>query len=831
MTRLQALAGGSLAVLVALAAIALLAPSERRPERGPSRVQGEGAAAPGESAGEPRGQAATSSARGEQAGLERAAETDAAPRALTVPAGHVGGLVQDERGQPLAGVPVRLLRSGDEEALRTASDARGRFALRGPEDEGQAAILKIGGRRRPALHAQAWVGLPLVVVLPPGGSLRGRVLDAAGRGIPAQVLARGGDWAEETAAGEDGSFRFESAPEGLIDLLARPAPRSGAIRGQSEAIVRVGQASEVTFRCPAGQTLRGRIASAGGGAAAGAQLLVWPEVGSARDARRATCGPDGTFELQGLTPGELLVCARLGGESEGPTRVLVPLGADPDPLELRLQANAQPLGRVADAAGRGLAGASLTLSAPGARFEATSDAQGDFSFPPTPSGDYQIVVRKAGYVSLRDQVRFLPGGPRLWVELLEGASLRGRVLDPSGAPVPDARVEALVPEVEPVRSDAAGRFALQGLPPGGVRVRAQAEGYGAGVADVPLAPGQELGHDVVLIEPTAVKGRVTDQLGAPVPDAVIWVTGPADERQGRSDAEGRFRVVGLGLGPFLVSATKAGYRADQRDGIGPEGSVELFLNGVVPVRGSVRSLSGDPVHAVLVAPAEQPDEAQLFEGSSFALQIPSETRQLIVRARAGAAHHGHGPGFLSPLYVSVPAGGGELRIDLPPGEEVEGVIMDAGGRPLPGVAILFGHQREELLGGESGRLYLLGLSEDEGRFELDGLPPEGVRVTLSHPEHGPLVTQLIPGGETSFRLPPGAVLSGQVLGADGRPEGGVPLVIGGPVLRRTTSDDSGRYRAEGLAAGRYRVLRVDTEQSAEASLVAGETAILDLRGQ
>lgn len=832
MTRLQALVGGSLALVLGLCAIALLAPLEG-PGRGPSQG-GQPAQSQAPQEGDPaRG---TRLGRGADRVGESSTPDSESARArdlVSVSEGRIGGLVRDEEGRALARVPIQLLQSGPEtrDGATTTSDAQGRFWLDPQGEEGRAAILKVGGLRRPALHAQAWPGVPLVVVLPTGGSISGRVLDAEGRGIPAQVLARGGDWAEETLAGADGSFSFTSAPLGLVDLMARPGPRTGAIRGQSETIVEGGQSPGVTIRCPRGQTLRGRVETAQGQVAAGAELLIWPEVGSARDARRAICGSDGAFEISGLTPGELLLCARKGEQSEGPVPVLVPLGADPDPLEVRLQENAQPLGRVVDATGQALAGASLSLSRTGSKLSVTSQDSGDFAFPAAPSGDYELVVRKEGFVTLRDRVRFLPGGPRLWVELLQGASVTGRVLDPEGEPLEGARVEALAPDVRAVRTDAQGHFRLRGLPPGGVRVRASAKPHGAGVADVFLAPGQRADQDVVLVRPTAVSGLVSDGGGAPLADALVWVTGPGDERQGRSDAEGKFRVEGLGIGPFLVSATKAGYRPDQRDRIGPAGSVELFLEAVIPLRGQVRSLEGNPVHAVLVAPAEAPADAQLFEGSSFAILVGSETRQVIVRARAGPAHHGHGPSFLSPLYVTVPPGGGEVQVDLPPGEEAEGVILDAGGRPLPGVAVSFGHQREEVLGGESGRLYLLGISEDEGHFELAGIPPEGVRVTMSHPEHGPLVTQLLPGGDQSFRLPPGSVLSGQVVGPEGRPAEGVPLVIAGPVLRRVTSDAEGRYRAEGLAAGRYRVMRVDTEQSAETTLVPGQTAILDLRGQ
>lgn len=834
MTRLQAALGGGLALLVGLVLIAALVPHERPSAPQPEAADGSrtsGNLASGDLAEPGRDARALGAPRG--ASFPRPVRAPASPPLQSVTSRQIGGRVQDEAGRPLAGVPVALLDPGSpaKATFLLQTDAAGQFRLDLPQGARGASVLKLGGRTRPALHVQAWPGRAVLVVLASGGILEGRVLNAQGQGVPGRVLARGGDWAEETAADATGSFRFRSAPAGLVDLLARPAPSSGAIPGRSEAIVRPGQTSKATLRCPEGQTLRGRIETSAGAPAAGAQLLIWSEVGSARDARQASCAADGTFLLAGLVPGELLLCARLGDESEGPLAVLVPLGADPDTLEVRLQANGRPQGRVVDGEGQPIAAAQLSLSSAGVRLLTLSDKEGNFGFESAPSGDYQIVVRKSDHVTLKDQVRFLPGGPRLWVELLAGASVTGQVLAPDGSPLAGAIVDAQAPDSRPARTDAEGHFRLTQLPPGGVRIRARAEGYGAGVADLALTPGESVRQDLVVVPPAKVSGQVFDGEGAPLADAVIWVTGPGDERQGRSDAEGKFQVRGLGTGPYLVSATKAGFQSDRRDQIGPGSYVQLFLEAVYPLRGEVRSLQGDPVHAVLVSPAEAPDEAQLFEGSRFAILVGAETRQVIVRARAGPAHHGHGPSFLSPLYVNVPRGGGEVKVDLPPGQDAEGVINDAGGRPLPGVAVLFGHQREELLGGEAGRLYLMGLSEDEGRFDIAGIPPAGIKVTLSHPEHGPLVTQLLPGEGQSFRLPPGSVLSGQVVNLAGNPVSGAPIVIAGPVLRRTTSDSAGRYRAQGLAAGRYLVTRVDTQESAEVGLVAGETAILNLRGR
>ena len=713
--------------------------------------------------------------------------------------------------------------------MPTQTDRWGRFSLQSSRDAGGSSILKVGGGERPALHVQAWPGRETVIVLPRGGALVGHVLNPVGHGVPGRVLARGGDWAEEVVANRRGEFRFQSVPGGLIDLLVRPTPGSDSIPARGEVIVRPGAEAQVTLRCATGQTLRGRVETRSGAPAGGASLLIWSALGSSQDARRSKCAADGTFSLAGLEPGELLLCARHEDGSEGPIPVLVPLGADPDPLEVRLRANRRLDGRVIDSRGRPLKGISLRLTGPTETLQSISAGEGQFGFGSVPSGDYAIEVSGDGFVTLRERVRFLPRGPRLLVEMVRAAEVSGSVFDAEGAPLANAIVDAQLPDRRQTRSDAQGRFRLRGLPPGGVRLRARAEGLGAGVADLLLSPGEAVRQDLVLVPPTEVSGRVFDGEGAPLRGAAVWVTGPGDERLTRSDVQGTFRIAELGTGPFLVSASKNGFKPASQDYVGPGARVELYLEATLPLTGIVLTSRGDPVYAVLVAPANAPEQAQLFEGSRFAIVVGIETRQLIVRARSGEARHGHGPSFLSPQYVNVPPGGGHLRIELSDGVEATGIVRDAGGRPLGGVAFLFGRQREVQLGGEAGRIYLLGISEDEGEFHLPALPPEGMRVTLSHPEHGPLVVQLAPGGDQSFRLPPGAVLSGYTLDSGGRPQAGVPVVIAGPLVRRTTSDAEGRYRAEGLGEGRYRVTRFDTQQSRDVELVAGETKALDLR--
>lgn len=70
--------------------------------------------------------------------------------------------------------------------------------------------------------------------------------------------------------------------------------------------------------------------------------------------------------------------------------------------------------------------------------------------------------------------------------------LRGQVLDPSGASIPNATVSVTAPN-NPARnatSDSAGNFSIQGLPPGAYAVRVSAAGFGTFERTLELAGGR-----------------------------------------------------------------------------------------------------------------------------------------------------------------------------------------------------------------------------------------------------------------------------------------------------------------------------------------------------
>jgi len=144
----------------------------------------------------------------------------------------------------------------------------------------------------------------------------------------------------------------------------------------------------------------------------------------------------------------------------------------------------------------------------------------------------------------------LPGGT---------ATLEGRVLAPSGAPVAGTQITVVV-EGGPVAfevlslttTDVDGRFVVRGLPPGKVNISAASDEYAPAahcgqelVADrVATLPDLELEEGGVLLS-----GRISDVKGAPLSEGRLIVTGfdpssgpaPCGVVAGRSSADGSYR--------------------------------------------------------------------------------------------------------------------------------------------------------------------------------------------------------------------------------------------------------------------------------------------------
>lgn len=158
-----------------------------------------------------------------------------------------------------------------------------------------------------------------------------------------------------------------------------------------------------------------------------------------------------------------------------------------------------------------------------------------------------------------------------------GIPLRGRILDPSGNPVPEAEVLLepwLGTEIEsleaqkrlfpPFRtlSDPKGRFQFQGLPVGKAKIFATSTGVAPLVRDVDLRPGEEF-LTLAFTAGSRLSGRVLDRGGKGV--AAVTVTAVSKPLEGLrapmrqlTDENGAYRFEGLPAGSLTLRANQGG---------------------------------------------------------------------------------------------------------------------------------------------------------------------------------------------------------------------------------------------------------------------------------
>ena len=203
--------------------------------------------------------------------------------------------------------------------------------------------------------------------------------------------------------------------------------------------------------------------------------------------------------------------------------------------------------------------------------------------------------------------------------LLPGAVVSGRVLEASGAPVPDTLVTYMNTRsgheggrwdctvtaesgVAAQRTDAAGRFAFRYVPQnpcgGPFRLETQDpdDGRLRGVKSYVRVDGQRLSLDLVLIGHGRVEARVSHAAGAPAAGARVRVVSVTDSQIGRRDHDrraGPYAVEGMTVGAVTVTAVHGanlGRGAGRLDVAGGSATVNVTLDGNVDITGVVRKL-------------------------------------------------------------------------------------------------------------------------------------------------------------------------------------------------------------------------------------------------
>jgi hypothetical protein len=540
----------------------------------------------------------------------RAKETGPVVLALA-PAASLFGIVVDAEGRPVSDArieprpsPPRSFPERSFETVTVRSRADGRFRLTGlvPRSVYELEIVK-EGLARAVTTARTVPGAPsqeIRIVLGPGRTASGQVLDEKGEPVAGAELTLTGDRWHQAVSDAAGRFELRGLDPGTYELVAR---RAGFALvhipfleiPEDRAAVDLG-----TVTLPAGVGIAGRVTDARGAPLQDVVVAVEPATTTlpfrvlhperTPSPFQATTGPDGKFLVGDLRSGERYdlfthhleyLQGRLPGV-EAPT----------SDLRIELQKARSLSGRVVGPEGKPVPGAHLSYveevrtrsgrsssGSSSSEFRGRSDAEGFFRIGSLKPGSADLIVSAEGYRTKRIQGIPIPDrgeAESLEIRLERSAILEVTVLDETGEPVAGADVmvrpdepweendELLMDspeEMQLVRTDAWGRSRIEIMGPGKyeltvqLRSRSASSRLSAGPGVTPV--------QVQLARGLQVSGRVTDREGFGIPLANVTLE-PAPHKYGphqvvTSDADGSFVFMGVESGSFRLSARKQGY--------------------------------------------------------------------------------------------------------------------------------------------------------------------------------------------------------------------------------------------------------------------------------
>jgi RNA polymerase sigma-70 factor (ECF subfamily) len=406
-----------------------------------------------------------------------------------------------------------------------------------------------------------------------------------------------------------------------------------------------------------------------------------------------------------------------------------------------------------------------------------------------------VVIAAADPSSKADQIKLELGPCR--------SRIHGHVVDASGGGIAKARLRGA--GLGGTEAGATGEYALC-IPPGDSQIVVDADGYGA--INRPFHLVGEMTHDFELVPEAVLAGIVVDERGAGVAYAQVIALPQAIEQphflgDGRAtaDAEGKFRIANLHPGRFLLAASTADHGASSaKPAVAAPGAGNAEVTIVVARRAQITGkvvMGGKPVSGARMSIAgpdllkrsafSQTDGTFVLEG------VPLGKQQL----EAGTYE------VLTPKTVDVSTGSVEgVTVEVAELAALSGKILRKG-KPVPDAVI-------QTSIGPTGN------SDREGNYEIRGLPPGELQVTVQ--SFGSIMAfapfqkvTLIAGTETKhdIELTGAAEVQGTVVDATGNPVPNVYVLLTEPKLGdlgESMTDAKGQFRCTSMTGGgTYRV--------------------------
>jgi hypothetical protein len=588
-------------------------------------------------------------------------------------AGEIRGriLISDRADKPALGVTIsavpweapgeearREMKGGDppKPIASVLTGADGSFVLTVPAEPGKEKPFRVraeGAGIVPVLFQDVYDAAETddigEHVLPPGEKLTGVAVDASGKPLEGAAVslepgvAGGDDLAyrvvtRKVVTGEDGKFQFNeaSAQENRVTIeksgLA-PALQTGLRAGAVPRPVVVA----------AGDPAPGIVLGANKKPAAGA-LVRFESVKATT--RWVETDAEGRFTIPHAPDGRGAVVVDAGDAGwGGRPDVKLPLGEGKS-LTITLALPGALDGKVVDdKTGRVVPRAKVFVKANGFARLARTGPDGAYHLKGVPPQTYRLTVDEARYVPwAKPDLALAPGESKhLDIALTLGATMIGKVVDESGAPVAAARGSLIrggenaiagirrmlrgAGETTAFRTRVDGTFKATRLAPGDNQrlFVSHADFERAMLGGLSLPSGGTKGDVAIVMHRGAtITGLVKDANDQPIADVEVEVDPSVNFRAGaggmvanfariggastrpktKTGADGRFQIKGISVGEYALQIRKPGFANERVDpvkvtdkGVDP---VTVTLGPGASISGIVRRKSGDGAEGFIV---------------------------------------------------------------------------------------------------------------------------------------------------------------------------------------------------------------------------------------
>jgi protocatechuate 3,4-dioxygenase beta subunit len=776
------------------------------------------------------------------------------------PLATVAGNVVDEDKRPVAAARIST-RAGSREAMMLIMFGRGagRSAFSGPDGRFVArniaegdVIVDANKKGYPPAKTSAFrvnsgeKKSGIVLTIPRGVAFSGRVLDKNNKPVSGAAIEMAETQNNDPFGGirrvmafganQRGDDVVRSASDGTFTVRAKEGRYDVAVKadGFAAKTLRAQQIAAgmkpVDIVLEPGVEITGRV-TRGGNPVENVMVATM----SMTEMQSATTGPDGTFRLGDLNPGQTML---IFNRQDAFIQEMRNVNAPAQNVNIELPPGGRITGHVVDKAthqpvtqfqagvstARG--GGGMVIQTPPMQKSFNSD-DGSFTLENVKAGSTQVVVNAPGYTAGRvPNVEVEEGktSQDVTVELETGAKLTGKVTGPDGQPLAGVtvaqdsnqrggRVMRFDGGMGQTVTDPNGEYTIEALEPGDKTFNYTRTGYVSETRTVTLS-GKEVRSDVQMSAGLRVSGQVVTDAGAPVPDATVRASSASDSMFGReahTDANGGFTFEGLAPGHYSFNAQKNGYATgiarDVDVASGVPVRVTMKSGGVIS--GHVTGLTADELQQTTVTAfgsGTGSASAPVDAGGNYRVE-GAPTGTVRVSARVGGPMFGGSSKSSEPKTVVLDAGGSATAdIEFKSTTVVRGRVTRAG-QPMQSASVMFFPK--------AGRAQTSGTTtaDANGVYEISGLADGSYNVqVLDFDRLTPFATSYDVKGSGTFDIDIRvASVRGKVLDATtSQPLAEARVEIRGKDntsmnQRAALTDKDGTFLIESVSPGSYQI--------------------------